>query len=122
MSRFNLESETTHCVTLHVCRDVAIFRQCGLWYDADKVYQFVPCHDYGMVVATLRDQPAGSSILRGWMMYRPKALELHWPSVQDVNMVEIDKAIMLDWYQKTGERWVCIGTPMRNPLQHPVPR
>ena len=122
MSRFNLQSETRCSITLHVCPDVAMFRQCGMWYDTDRVYQFVPCHDHGLVVATLKNNPAGSAVLCGWVIYRPKALELVWPNAQDVNLVEINRDIMLEWYHQTRERWVYLGTPMRNPLEHLIPR
>jgi len=122
MSRFNLQSETRCSVTLHVCTNVIVFHQHGLWDDTDKVYQFVPCHNQGLVVATLKNKPAGSPVLRGWMMYRPKALELVWPKSQDVNMVEIDLPAIVAWYQQTKERWVCLGNPMRNHPEHLVTR
>ena len=122
MSSFNLSISTRCSVTLHVCTNIAVFRQSSFWDHTDKVFQFVPCHDYGLVVATLKNKPAGSAVLRGWVIYRPKALELVWPSNQDVNMVEIDLGTILAWYQKSNERWEHLGTPMRNPTEHVVPR
>ena len=108
MSSENLGEVAKCSVTLHVCRNVAVFRQYGMWHDTSKVFQFVPSYEFGLVVATLKDKRAGSAVLRGWVMYRPKALELVWPTSQDVNMVDIELDTILAWYQKTRERWVIL--------------
>ena len=122
MSKDNLRTITRCSVTLHVSMDVAIFRQCGFWYDTDKVYQFVPCHENGLVVATMSGRDPGSEVLRGWIMHRPKALELSWPVDQVVNMVELQKEYAWVWYHQDVTRWVHLGMPAGEYPKHVVTR
>ena len=122
MSKDNLQTITRCGVTLHVSTDVAIFRQSGFWYDTDRVYQFVPCHESGMVVATISGRDPGSEVLRGWIMHRPKALELAWPCSQAVNSRHIDKGTMEAWYRQDDTRWVHLGKPIGEYPQYLVTR
>ena len=122
MSKSDIISTVKGDVRLHITSNVAIFRQGGLWYDTDKVYQFVPSQDFGLIMAVALDGEQDDLIIRGWMLWRPHSLMLSWPSDKRVTMTDIDLGMALSYYNGDNIRWVEVGKPLRVLAQHVVPR
>ena len=122
MSSSDLISTIKGDVRLHITSNVAIFRQGGLWYDTDKVYQFVPSQDFGLIMAAKPERQQGEPIIKGWLLFRPHSLMLSWPSDKRVTMTDIDLGIALSYYHGNPQLWVEVGKPLRVLAQCLVPR
>ena len=122
MSSSDLISTIKGDVRLHITSNVAIFRQGGLWYDTDKVYQFVPSQDFGLIMAVALDGEQDDLIIRGWILFRPHSLMLSWPSDKRVTMTDIDLGMALSYYHGNPKSWVEVGKPLRVLAQCLVPR
>ena len=122
MSKLDLEGMIKGDVRLHITSNVLIIRQCGFWYDTDKVYQFVPSQDFGLIMAAKPGRQQGEPIIKGWILWRPHTLMLSWPFDKRVTMTDIDLGIALSYYHGNSKLWVEVGKPLRVLAQHVVPR
>lgn len=62
------------CIT----KNVAIYRQLGMWQDLTKTYTFVPTTSQGYVIITGPNAPIECEPLQGYTLQRPSGLELSW--------------------------------------------
>ena len=122
MSRIDLTSTIKGDVRLHITPNIAIFKQYGFWYDTDKVFQFVPSQDFGLIMAAKLGRQQGEPIIKGWILWRPHSLVLSWAVEKRVTMTDIDLGIALSYYHGNNTLWVEVGKPLRVLAQHVVPR
>ena len=122
MSGFDLSTIAEGDVCLHIVPNVVIIRQLGFWCDTYNVHQFVPCQDFGLIMATKPGLQLDEPIIKGWILWRPYSLMLSWPMDQRVTMTDIDLGIALSYYHGNPKLWVEVGKPLRVLAQCLVPR
>lgn len=89
-------------VTMYVTNGVCVGRQYGFWYDTKPSFIAVPSRMFGLVAVVPAGVAAGSAApLFGWIVYRPRALDLVFPADTRVRVKSADRLVMQDWCRET---------------------
>ena len=78
MTKDKVNVENMSPLDVYVTKNVAIYRQLGMWTDLHKTYTFVPASYKGYVYLVKPGQDGRYELMQGYTLYRPCGLELTW--------------------------------------------
>ena len=97
---------------VHVTKNVAIYRQLGMWTDLRKAYTFVPASYKGYVFLTKSDKDGGNVLMQGYTLYRPCGLELSWHTDRVIVFHETSKIDAIEARVTAPKKsWRIINSP-----------
>ncbi len=105
MSDFVKELRKLTDLDVYVTSNVKVIRTMGSWRDPGKRYQFIPATRLGFVVVIESSKGIECEPLKGYALYLPCSLTLHFIVERIVTMRDISISGAASWRFSSRKKW-----------------